>query len=439
MLIRRAEVDGRIVDVRVRGDRIAAIGELRPVPGDEEIDAAGGALLPGLHDHHLHLMSLAAAATSVRCGPPEVTDLDGLTLALRGAPGRWVRGIGYHESVAGLPDRHVLDRLVPDRPARLQHRGGALWLLNTLALAELDLLGRVEDGRLWRADPLIRERLGPQRRPDLAAVGRRLAAFGVTGVTDATPNLAPETIRVLTDGALPQRVCLLGAPTDARLRDGITLGPHKILPADHEPPDFYALRKQIAGVHAVGRPVAVHAVTRESLAVTLAALAETGTLPGDRIEHAAVVGVDMVPPLAELGLVLVTQPSFVQERGAQYVHDIPEAEHADLYRYASLLNAGVPVVASSDAPFAGEDPWCTMAAAAHREWGSAERVPARTVLAGLLAPLDNPGGPPRRIAVGAPADLCLLRVPLAAALSILDAEVVSTTLCRGRVEYRAEP
>ncbi|GAB2964130.1 amidohydrolase [Amycolatopsis acidiphila] len=435
MLIRGAEVEGRVVDVRVRGEVVAGLGDLRPEPGERELDARGGALLPGLHDHHLHLLSLAAAAASVRCGPPEVTDLDGLARALRAAPGCRVRGIGYHESVAGVPDRRMLDSLVADRPVRLQHRGGALWVLNTPALTELGLLAEFPDGRLWRADARLRDRPGDP--PDLAAVGRLLASFGVTGVTDATPNLSPDTVGLLTRADLPQRLHLLGAPRDAPVRAGVTIGPHKILPADHEPPDWDALRREIAGAHKSGRPVAVHAVTRESLVITLSVLAETGTLPGDRIEHGALIGRDTIPLLAGLGLVVVTQPGFVIERRDQYRRDVPAADHADLYRYASLIEAGVPVAPSSDAPFASPDPWSVIAAAIRRDLTPGERVPARTVLDGLLAPLTDPGGPPRRVVAGAPADLCLLHVPLARALSAPDARQVAATICAGVVAYRS--
>jgi predicted amidohydrolase YtcJ len=365
-----------------------------------------------------------------------VTDVDGLARALRAAQGTWVRGVGYHESVAGIPDRHLLDRLVADRPVRVQHRGGGLWLLNTRALIELDLLEDTDDGRLWRADALLRQRLG-EPSPDLCAVGRRLATFGITGVTDATPNLSEDTVRLLAGAGLPQRLQLLGAPTGMPLPPGVTIGPHKILPADHQSPDWNGLREEISDAHARGRPVAVHAVTRESLVVALAVLAETGTLRGDRIEHAAVMAEDSIPLVAELGLVVVTQPGFVVERENEYRHDIPDAEHADLYRYATLLKAGVPVAPSSDAPFAGEDPWRTIIAATNRDLGPVERVPPRQVLDGLLAPLTDPGGPPRRVAVGADADLCLLRVPLAEALSTPDADLVAATICRGRLVYQS--
>lgn len=435
MLIRAAEVEGRTADVRVRGERIAAIGDLTPERDEPVIEARGGALLPGLHDHHVHLLSLAAAATSVRCGPPEVRDLDGLARTLRAAEGKEIRGIGYHESVAGTLDRSTVDRLVADRPVRIQHRGGALWTLNTRALTKLGLLERYPDGRLWRADSVLRDAAGPQEPPDLAAVGRRLASLGITGVTDATPNLTPDTVALLARGTLPQRLNLLGAPADARLPDWVTVGPHKILPPDHEPPDWAALHDEVGRAHADGRPVAIHAVTRESLVLALAVLAEVGTLPGDRIEHAAVVGEDMIPLLAKVDPVVVTQPGFIAERGREYQRDIPEREHADLYRYASLLDAGVKVVASSDAPFASEDPWRTMAAAVTRTLAPAERVSPRRVLDGFLAPLADPGGPARRVRAGASADLCLLEVPLGAALSSLDSQLVRATVCRGRLSF----
>src|SRR2546423_8848225 len=112
MLLAQVEVDGRQVDVRICGDRVSELADrLRPLPDEDVVDAAGAALLPGLHDHHIHLLAAAAARSSVGCGTPSVTDVDALRAALRAAPGQgWVRGIGYAESVAGPLDRHLLDR-----------------------------------------------------------------------------------------------------------------------------------------------------------------------------------------------------------------------------------------------------------------------------------------------------------------------------------------
>ena len=66
MLIARAGGrDGRVRDVRIERDRIAEIADrLAPRPDEDVVDARGGLLLPGLHDHHVHLRALAAASTS---------------------------------------------------------------------------------------------------------------------------------------------------------------------------------------------------------------------------------------------------------------------------------------------------------------------------------------------------------------------------------------
>ena len=165
-------------DVRLAAGMIAECGPgLRPEPGEEVMEAAGGVLLPGLHDHHVHLRALAAAAASVSVGPPRTRNGAELAARLRAAdaglpPGAWVRAVGYHESVAGALDRHVLDRLLPQRPVRVQHRTGALWVVNSLAAAQLGLdgceLSGVErddagrpTGRLWRMDRWLADRVPP--------------------------------------------------------------------------------------------------------------------------------------------------------------------------------------------------------------------------------------------------------------------------------------
>ena len=83
MLIRNAEIwSGPVADVRIRDGRIVAIGALQPDPEEVTIEAAGGALLPGLHDHHIHLAATAAAMDSIFCGPPEIKDPGSLAVAL---------------------------------------------------------------------------------------------------------------------------------------------------------------------------------------------------------------------------------------------------------------------------------------------------------------------------------------------------------------------
>ena len=86
MLITRADLRGRgLADVRIESSRVVQIGDLTAYPDEVLLDADGGALLPGLHDDHIHLLSYAASLDSVCCGPPDVTNED--ALIVRGRAG----------------------------------------------------------------------------------------------------------------------------------------------------------------------------------------------------------------------------------------------------------------------------------------------------------------------------------------------------------------
>jgi predicted amidohydrolase YtcJ len=110
-----------------------------------------------------------------------------------------------------------------------------------------------------------------------------------------------------------------------------------------------------------------------------------------------------------------------------------------LYRCASLLDAGIPVAGSTDAPFGPDDPWLAMRAAVDRRTlagavlGPHEAVdPVRALELFLGAP-TAPGTMVRRVAPGAPADLCLLALPLALALRAPSAAAVRACWIGGRV------
>jgi predicted amidohydrolase YtcJ len=432
MLIQRAmTLDGAVVDVRV-GELIDEVaGTLTPRPGEEVLDAAGGTVLPGLHDHHVHLYSAAAAATSTRVGPPQVRDRAGLAAALAVADAGedgWIRAVGYHDSVAGPLDRDVLDALAPAMPLRVQHRSGVLWMLNSLGLQRVGLAEH-PDGRLRSTDSWV-DALG-RSETSLAGLSARLSRHGVTGITDATPDLAIADIVRLSDlhrhGELRQRVHCL-APGKRILHD--------------DDLDLEQLVGWITERHHYGSPVAVHCVTAAQLLVTIAALRETGPHPGDRIEHAAVVPSDCLADVADLGVTVVTQPNFVVERGDQYLDEIPDAEHDQLWRVASLLDAGVPVALSTDMPFGDGDPWAAMHAAVHRTTPSGavlgidECVSARTALTMFLGRPDKPTQP-RSVAPGEPGDLCVLSVPPITALAELDGGMVAAAVVCGKIAYVA--
>jgi predicted amidohydrolase YtcJ len=466
------------LDVRIAAGRVVECEPgLRPDAGEEEINAAGCALLPGLHDHHVHLRALAAARVSVQVGPGQVRSAAEFSARLREAdaaapPGAWLRCVGYHESVAGPLDRWALDRLVADlgpdparlgrqaRPVRVQHRTGALWVVNSAAAAALglddgdDLAGIERDaggratGRLWRLDRWLADRV-PARTAEaadgLASVSARAASLGVTGFTDATPGATGVDVAGLAaacaDGTIAQRLhCMAAADASAASVSGaargrFSIGPVKIMLDDDTLPSLDSLADSVRSAHAAGQAVAVHCVTRVQLVLTLAALDVAGRLPGDRIEHGAVIPAELVPALR--GLTIVSQPHFVAERGEQYLRDVAPEDLPDLWRLRSLIDAGVGVAAGSDAPFGGADPWPVIRAATRRpaDLGPREAVDPETAIRLFLG---SPTAPARlrTVAPGAPADLVLLRCPPSEAFRSLTSDLIAATFVDGALVYR---
>lgn len=429
MLIQRATLlDGSVVDIRV-GAQITEVGAgLSAQRGEVVLDAAHGTVIPGLHDHHLHLYSTAAAADSVRVGPPEVRGREDLARALAGAEvgsDGWIRAVGYHDAVAGPLDRAVLDAVSPPVPVRVQHRSGVEWILNSSALQRIGLKDH-PDGKLRSAD---RTWTLDRRETRLADVSHQLSSYGVTGITDATPDLEiTDTVRLLEAhrrGDLAPRLFVL-APGKRILHD--------------DDLDLDELTWWITEHHNDGIPVAVHCVTAAQLVVTMAALRAAGIHPRDRIEHAAVVPDDCVHSVAALGLTVVTQPNFVAERGDQYLVDVSHDEHTHLWRLRSLVEAKVKVALSTDAPFGGGDPWAAMRAAVHRRTAAGvvlnerECVSPATALTMFTGTAEYPAQP-RRVAPGQLGDLCLLAGAPADVLATLDADLVAATIVNGKVVY----
>ena len=438
MLITDVQIAGHShrVDVRCAEGRIVAAGpSLRRWAGEVRLSGDGAALLPGLHDHHIHLFALAVLRNSVHCGPPQVTDPAALARVINADRGTgWLRGVGYHESVAGDLDRWQLDRLCGDRPLKLQHRSGKLWMVNSLAARllsldehaglagiELDATGR-PSGRLFRLDGWMRERTaqaGPPRMPSLAGVSRLLASFGVTGITDATPDNGEfaiaqfaaataagellQTVRVMGDDHLPDSGCAQ-----------VQRAQRKVILDEDTLPAWDDLCAIIERAHRQNRGVAVHCVTPAELVLTLSALRAVAPHPDDRIEHASLVPENVLPLLRETGVRVVTQPGFIHERGDQYRETVAPLEQGDLYRCQTLLSHGIPCAGSTDAPYGNPDPWAAMRAAVTRRThagvlvGYGERLSPEQALALFTCAADEPGGSSRRIAVGEVADLCLL-------------------------------
>ncbi|MGK2909286.1 MAG: amidohydrolase family protein [Sphingobium sp.] len=456
MLIRNAEIWQRgVADLRIVGDKIADIGNLEPLREEDIWDAGGGAVLPGLHDHHIHLAALAVGRLSIDCGPPNVVDKAGLAEALAFPGTDWLRGIGYHESVAGMLEAEVLDDLSPARPVRIQHRSGRMWFFNSMAL---DLLlaskapprGLEQEngrwtGRLFDEDHWLREALSGTP-PCFASVSAELGGMGVTSMTDLSPandaTMAAHFSNERVSGNLRQRVVLGGKLelADVSPGKGVTIGPAKLHLHENALPDIDVTIQFLRAAHAQGRAAAIHCTTETELVFALAALDGAGPMRGDRIEHAGVATDHLVTEMARMSLQVVTQPHFISERGDQYLRDVESRDQPFLYRLGALQRAGLIVAAGSDAPYGSCDPWASMRAAVSRRTaagaiiGSDEEVtPEEALLLYLRDPHDLLVI--RKIENGARADICVLDRPWREARVRLRQEDVRMTLVDGSIIY----
>jgi hypothetical protein len=446
----------------------------RAGPATERIDCRGATVVPGLVDPHLHLFGLAAGAVELDCSGPDVHGIDDLLAAVRAAAtrasaGSWVRGGGLDERRLGrLPTAEELDAAAGGRPVRLRHRSRHASVLSLRALRRLGDARGVErhrgrpTGLVSGREERLRALVGPLPSAALAggllAAARQLAGFGVTTVADATPRrraaLAPLAV-LMAAGRFPLRVVAMRPPGAPRWRDEARLAPGAVKLLVEEDrrgfrPRPATLGRRIAAAAAAGDQVAVHCLGAETLVTVLDAFA---ALPAalragrrHRLEHVAECPPPLVPRIAALGLVVVTNPAFVYWRGDAYREETEGVARGWLYRARSLAAAGVRLAAASDAPVVPPNPWVGLAAArarrtaGGRSLGAAERLDAAAALrlfttgAAFALGRDRLG----RIVPGGPADVALVEPdPVRAPPDEVAAARVRLTLVGGEAAWRA--
>lgn len=452
-------VDGLVIENGLVHALTSAPGAWRLPPG--------AVVVPGFEDPHVHLLAAAAARRSIDCGAPAVPDLASLELriATRARRGHgWLRGAGFDDALVAerrAPDRLLLDRAGPGRPLVIHHAAGVVAYCNSEALRTLgvdperddgtDGVERAGDGSATgRVDkrsevlagvPVLDER---DRHAALDETAYALLSAGVTAVTDATVTNDPDAIGVLAgwaDGTPgPRLSVMIGAAFLSRrslsIPDRVRPVYAKVVVEGDDPPDLVEI---VARSRALGVPVALHVTDVDTLDRALTALAASpSTGRCDRLEHVSLCLPEQVAMISASNAIVVTQPAFVRRRSAKYAEQLTEVELDWLYRVRSLLDAGVVVAASSDAPVVSARPLESMAAAVDRDLNPSERVDPGTALAMVTtnaAAASGTGGGSLRI--GGPADFVVLSAdPLEVDVADLDAIAVLATVIGGQVVYR---
>ncbi len=228
--------------IAVSGGRITAVGteeEIRALrtKATVEIDAGGAAVLPGFHDAHIHAQ--AGGLGLIGCDLDSEHSLAGYERLIRehadAHDDTWVVGAGWFGDVfpGGFPDRRMLDRLVPDRPAVFtSHDAHGVWVnTRALELAGIDRdtpdppAGRIVRDEQGEATGMLMESAGelvssliPPHRPEdlrraLLAAQQHLFSLGITAWHDAIlgryltlPDCVPTYLETIGDGSLRARV-----------------------------------------------------------------------------------------------------------------------------------------------------------------------------------------------------------------------------------------
>jgi predicted amidohydrolase YtcJ len=116
-----------------------------------------------------------------------------------------------------------------------------------------------------------------------------------------------------------------------------------------------------------GFAVAFHAIGNAAVAQAIDAFAHLGRrheeMPPPRIEHATLVDVDMAKRAADLGICMVSQPFFLE---LPVFQNIPVPPGLRLLAHRTMIDAGVRVAGSSDAPVTGFDPLAALGSAVTR-------------------------------------------------------------------------
>ena len=404
----------------VRAGRIVEVGGTDEIlwlrePGGEVHDLGGACVIPGFVDPHNHFSIGALDCFWADCrGAGSVEEIqERLAAAARATPaGVWVRGFGYdHAALPGRrhPTRGDLDAAAPGRPALLLHYSHHQGVASSAALAAAGITratpdppgGEIGRTRAGEPDGLLFERaLGgaetlsragwEDRFVEVArAASLGYAAHGITAIQDAavTPAMARRYAEARARGALAIHVAeaqvgsrgWFDPPEDAGpgawLKLFVDGGYRCAMRIGHGAAArrggflFYGrdeLAARLLAAWRQGRRVICHAIGNLGVETAVGAIADAlAAHPAGRervrIDHAMFLERELIARLADLGVWVVAQPSFLSDSGG--VAPSPELL---LRPFRSVHAAGIPQAFSSDFPCGALAPLAGIAAAVTR-------------------------------------------------------------------------
>ncbi len=158
--------------------------------------------------------------------------------------------------------------------------------------------------------------------------------------------LRVDTVKFLADGGLSGATAALSVP----YRHADTKGTLRFEPED--------LRGLCQESHDRGWRIATHAIGDVAIDLVLSIYESLGPHPkgfAHRIEHFGLPDAAQLRRAAKLGVISVPQAIFIHALGANFIEMIPDSLFPRTYPIRSMLDAGLTVALSSDAPVVEDD------------------------------------------------------------------------------------
>lgn len=405
----------------ILGDKILAVGDNDVIKKmanglTKKIDVGGQTITPGFIDAHSHPASSGRRhLRNVNCDLRSITAIQQAIKARadKTPKGEWVSGFLYDDTKTAegrFINRYDLDKVAPDHPVYIGHRGGHTAYVNSRALAVVNYTKDSKDpqgGQIDR-DPATGEPTGLLKETATSALERlmptsfdaadyqagakliseMMTKTGVTTVTDAYGS--PKDLRAYQDAyhadELKLRVyCMMGYFSiddmlDAGIRTGfgndwVKVGGMKLTcdgsisertarlsePYKGRPDDYGiivmdedALYEHAIKAHKADWQIGIHANGDVGIDIALSVYERLQKEykredPRFRLEHCTVINQDLIRRMKALNVIPNPFSTYVYFHGEKMKHYGTDRLE-NMFALRSFLDAGINVTQTSDYP-----------------------------------------------------------------------------------------
>lgn len=396
----------------------------------ELIDLKGKTILPGFNDAHIHVWKVGQLKSFIidLRGVESISQLQQkVKLSASKLPsGTWITGRGFNEQVLSdkrLPTKEDLDVISTEHPIYLIRTCAHIAVTNSLGLKMANIytstsipsggvIGKNTEGELngifyETALGLITKHIPQPSNSDykqmILAGAEMMLSCGITSATDPAVhpelleaylqldkekklpirfNLMPiilpdggltpypipnkytsdfvsvDTVKFFSDGGLSGKTAALKRPYKNSTDCGVLRLEHK---------QFIALCRN---AQQKGFRIGTHAIGDVAIDLVIDIYKALHTEFGDtrnRIEHFGLPSAKNIQDVADFGFVPVPQPIFLEELGENFRSSLDDEYLNRCYPVRTLLDKGIPVAFSTDAPVVKNiNPWSCIKAAITR-------------------------------------------------------------------------